>query len=200
MPTVQANEIEIYYEEHGEGPPLLLIMGWGGNAATWKPQLPGLAERFHVIAFDNRGAGRTKAPDGPYTIAQMADDTAGLLDSLELPSAHVFGISMGGMVAQELALSHAERVRTLVLGCTSPGGPNAAGVERLNEDIDTVRATEDADIANLEWFLDFLKRLWTDDALIKSESQLQDFVLSLIRFPPPAHGLRWCPLRTWQRK
>lgn len=191
MPTVQANGIEIYYEEHGAGPPLLLIMGWGGNAATWQPQLPGLAGRFRVIAFDNRGAGRTKAPDGPYTTGEMADDTAGLLDALELPSAHVFGISMGGMVAQELALNYPERVKTLVLGCTSPGGRNAAGVERLNADIDTVRATDDADIANVEWFSDFLKRLWTDDALIKSESQLQDFVLSLIRFPPPVLGLRW---------
>jgi len=63
MAVIQANEIEIYYEEHGSGEPLLLIMGWGGNTATWDPQLEGLAEQYRVIAFDNRGAGRTKAPD-----------------------------------------------------------------------------------------------------------------------------------------
>ncbi len=189
MPVVQANEIEIYYEEHGSGEPLLLIMGWGGNTATWNPQIEGLAEHYHVIAFDNRGAGRTKAPDGPYTIPQMAADTAGLLQALEVPKAHIFGISMGGMVAQELALGYPELVGALILGCTSPGGNNAAGKDQLQEDIEAVRATNGTDMADLEWFSEFLKRLWTDEALAKSESQLQDFVLSMIRFPPSTRGL-----------
>ena len=191
MPVVQANEIEIYYEEHGSGEPLLLIMGWGGNAATWGLQLEGLAERYRVIAFDNRGAGRTKAPDGPYTIPQMAADTAGLLNVLGVPRAHVFGISMGGMVAQELALGYPDLVGALILGCTSPGGSEAAGKDRLQEDIKALRATNGTDMAEPEWFSAFLKRLWTEEALTKSESQLQDFVLSLIRFPPSTRGLHW---------
>ena len=191
MPVVQANEIEIYYEEHGSGEPLLLIMGWGGNAATWDPQLEGLAERYRVIAFDNRGAGRTKAPDGPYTISQMAADTAGLLHALGVPKAHVFGVSMGGMVAQELALDYPDLVGALILGCTSPGGSNATGKERLQEDIEAVRTTNGTDMAEPEWFSEFLKRLWTEEALAKSASQLQDFVLSLIRFPPSTRGLHW---------
>ena len=191
MPVVQANEIETYYEEHGFGEPLLLIMGWGGNTATWNPQLEGLAEQYRVIAFDNRGAGRTKAPDGPYTIPQMAADTAGLLHALGVPKTHVFGISMGGMVAQELALGYPDLVGALILGCTSPGGNNAAGKDQFLEDIEAVRATNGAEFADLEWFSEFLKRLWTEEALTKSESQLQDFVLSLIRFPPSTRGLRW---------
>ena len=138
MPVVQANEIEIYYEEHGSGEPLLLIMGWGGNTATWNPQLEGLAEQYRVIAFDNRGAGRTKAPDSPYTIPQMAADTAGLLHALGVPKAHVFGISMGGMVAQELALGYPELVGSLILGCTSAGGSTAAGADPAQEHLAAV--------------------------------------------------------------
>jgi len=190
MPTVRANDIEVYYEEHGAGEPLLLIMGWGGNADTWKPQIPGLAEQYRVIAFDNRGVGRTLAPDEPYSIAQMAADTIGLLDALNVGRAHVFGISMGGMVAQELALAHPERIGALVLGCTSPGSSQAAGSGKLQGEIAEFKETAGDNGPDLEWFSEFLKRLWTDRALAQSDKSLQDFVLSLIRFPPAPHGLR----------
>ena len=190
MPTVRVNGIDLYYEEHGSGEPLLLIMGWGGNAATWKPQIHGLAERFRVIAFDNRGAGRTSAPEEPYSIAKMADDAARLLEALDVPRAHVFGVSMGGMIAQELALAHPEKVGALVLGCTTAGGSRAAGAVRLQSDLATFRQTTDEKALDLEWFSEFLKRLWTDEALAQSNRHLQDFVLALIRFPPPVHGLR----------
>jgi pimeloyl-ACP methyl ester carboxylesterase len=188
--TVHVNGIDLYYEEHGEGDPLLLIMGWGGNAATWKPQLPGLAERFRVIAFDNRGVGRSSAPETAYSTPQMAADALGLLDALDVPKAHVFGISLGGMVAQELAVRHPERVDALMLGCTSPGGRRAAGYRELQRNIQEFGETNSDGIPDLEWFSEFLKRLWTDRALAKSDTHLQDFVLSLIRFPPTAHGLR----------
>lgn len=187
MPTIEANGIEIYYEEHGSGEALLLVMGWGGNAATWHPQLEGLAEHFRVIAFDNRGVGRSSAPEGPYTVSQMAEDVAGLMDGLELESAHVFGTSMGGMVAQELAIQEPGRVDALVLGCTTPGGKRAAGVARLHADIADFQDTNgDQD---LEWLSEFMKRLWSEEAMVKSPRELQDFVLSLIRFPPTPHGL-----------
>lgn len=190
MPRVGANGIDIYYEEHGEGEPLLLIMGWGGNAASWLPQVPGLAERFRVITFDNRGVGRTDAPDGPYSVRNMARDAAGLLDTLGIEKAHVMGISMGGMIAQALAIEHPERVDALVLGCTSPGGNQSAGFDELRENIDSFYESTEQDSLNLGWFMEFMRMLWTEGALARAETHLQDFVLSLIRYPPTTHGLQ----------
>jgi pimeloyl-ACP methyl ester carboxylesterase len=131
MPTVRANGIQIYYEIHGQGPPLLLIMGLGANATAWWKQVPAFSGRYTVIAFDNRGAGRSGKPTEPYSIAQMADDAAALMDALAISSSHVFGMSLGGMIAQEYALRYPERVQALVLGGTTPGGPKAvrAGAE-----------------------------------------------------------------------
>jgi pimeloyl-ACP methyl ester carboxylesterase len=191
MPNVRANGIDLYYEEHGSGEPLLLIMGWGGNATTWKPQIPGLAERFRVIAFDNRGVGRSSAPQGPYTIGELALDAVHLLDALEIERAHVFGISMGGMVAQELALAHPDRAGALVLGCTWAGGEGAVGRAELEEKIAAFKQMDgQSGGPSLEWFSDFLRLLWTDEALTKAGEYLQDFVFSVIRFPPTTHGLR----------
>jgi 3-oxoadipate enol-lactonase len=118
MPSTQVNGIDLYYEETGSGPPLLLIAGLGGNTLGWAMLLPALAEHFRVIAFDNRGAGRSSAPAGPNTTGQLADDTAVLLDRLGIERTHVIGLSMGGMIAQELALAHPERVDRLVLYST----------------------------------------------------------------------------------
>jgi 3-oxoadipate enol-lactonase len=124
MSTAQINGIELYYEEQGSGDPLLLIMGLAADSLAWMFQLPAFAERYRTIVFDNRGVGRSSKPAGPYTIHQMAEDAAGLLDHLGIASAHVVGVSMGGMIAQELALRHARRVRRLVLACTY-GRPDA---------------------------------------------------------------------------
>jgi 3-oxoadipate enol-lactonase len=116
----QVDSIELYWEEHGSGDPLLLIMGLAADSTAWLFQIPDFARRYRTIAFDNRGVGRSAKPRGPYTIHQMADDAAGLLDVLGIERAHVVGVSMGGMIAQELALRHPARVRGLVLGCTFP--------------------------------------------------------------------------------
>jgi pimeloyl-ACP methyl ester carboxylesterase len=115
MPLIQANGIDLYVEDTGSGDPLLLITGAGSNALGWGPLLPVFQERFRVIAFDNRGAGRSAAPPGPYTTRQMAADAAALLDHLGIARAHVIGHSLGGMIAQELALAYPERVDRLVL-------------------------------------------------------------------------------------
>ena len=120
MATVRVGDIDVYYEEHGSGPPLLLIMGLATDSTAWAFQLPEFARHYRAIAFDNRGVGRTSKPAGPYSIHQMADDAAGVMDALGVARAHVLGVSMGGMIAQELALRHPERVSALVLACTFP--------------------------------------------------------------------------------
>ncbi len=119
------SDVRIAWERHGAGPPLLPIHGLGYARWGWEPVLPGLAEQFDVILFDNRGIGESDAPPGPYTAAEMADDAVRVLDEAGVERAHVVGTSLGGMIAQELALSHPERVDRLVLACTTPGGPNA---------------------------------------------------------------------------
>jgi pimeloyl-ACP methyl ester carboxylesterase len=122
MPTVQANGINIYYVEEGQGPPLLMIMGFGGQHHSWGDETVRLLSRhFRTIRFDNRGTGHSDKPQVEYSIAMMADDAAGLLQALGLSRAHVYGVSMGGMIAQELALRHPHLVGGLVLGCTTPG-------------------------------------------------------------------------------
>lgn len=120
MPKAFVNGIHIYYEVYGRGEPILLIMGLGGSALGWQSQIPTLSQRLRVIAFDNRDAGRSDIIEAEYSIADMADDAAGLLGHLRVGSAHVYGVSMGGMIAQEVVLRHPECVRTLILGCTSP--------------------------------------------------------------------------------
>lgn len=121
--TVTAGDIKMYCEVRGQGEPLLLIMGIGGCVLDWGWILPHeLAKRYRIIMFDNRGTGRSDQPSGPYSIRQMADDAANLMDAIGLESAHVFGASMGGMIAQELALNHPRRVERLILGCTTAGG------------------------------------------------------------------------------
>ena len=119
--------MRLHWEDTGgAGPPVLLIMGLGMNATGWWRTVPVLAEAgLRVIAFDNRGVGRSERAPGPYTTAEMADDAVSVLDAVGLQAAHVYGISLGGMIAQEVALRHPGRVRALVLGATTPGGPRA---------------------------------------------------------------------------
>lgn len=125
MPKIRIDKLIMYYELQGQGDPLVLITGLGSNATIWFRQLPALSEHYKVLAFDNRGTGRTAKPEYEYTISQMAYDTRYLMDALQMEPAHVFGFSMGGMIAQELALQWPEAVKSLVLGCTFAGGPHS---------------------------------------------------------------------------
>jgi 3-oxoadipate enol-lactonase len=117
--TVHANGQELFFEIHGEGPPLVLVMGIGYDATLWTlAQVPALSQTFQVVIFDNRDVGRSSNAAGPYSIADMADDVAALMDALDIRRAHLLGLSMGGMIAQEFALRHAGRLHRLVLsGC-----------------------------------------------------------------------------------
>jgi 3-oxoadipate enol-lactonase len=138
---VENQGTKIYWDEQGQeqgeqqGPPILLIMGLGYASLLWHRTRPILAQHFRTIAFDNRGVGLSDAPPGPYPIAAMASDAAAVLDAAGVPRAHIFGISMGGMIAQEFALQYPTRTRTLILGCTSPGGPSAVRAERKVADV-----------------------------------------------------------------
>jgi 3-oxoadipate enol-lactonase len=118
--------IRVAWERRGSGVPVVLVHGLGYARWGWEPVADALAERFEVVLLDNRGIGESDAPSGPYTVAEMAGDVARVMDEAGLEQAHVVGTSLGGMIAQELALSAPERVVKLVLVCTTPGGPNAA--------------------------------------------------------------------------
>src|SRR6202162_2306158 len=129
MPCADNHEAKLYWDEEGTGAPILLIMGLGYPSAMWHRTRPALSTSFRTIAVDNRGAGQSDVPPGPYSIALMASDAAAVLDAAGVPSAHVFGVSMGGMIAQEFALQYPGRVQSLILGCTAAGGPNAQPTE-----------------------------------------------------------------------
>ncbi|GAC1325382.1 MAG: alpha/beta fold hydrolase [Thermoleophilaceae bacterium] len=116
----------LYYERQGAGEPLLFITGFTISSAVFEPVVPLYRNAFECITYDNRGSGRSDAALRPISIPELAHDAVRLLDALEIESAHVYGLSMGGMIAQELALRFPDRVRGLVLGCSTPGGPLAA--------------------------------------------------------------------------
>jgi len=131
--TVRTNGQELYYEIHGDGPPLVLVMGIGYDSSLWTlQQVPALSTRFRVVLLDNRDAGRSSRANHPYTIADMADDVAGLLDALDIRRTHLLGLSMGSMIGMEFALRHPDRLDRLVLA-----GPGAAPARSAFDPIST---------------------------------------------------------------
>jgi 3-oxoadipate enol-lactonase len=144
MPHIRTNGINIYYEEHGTGEPLVLIMGFTASSVAWHWNIADFAQQFRVIAFDNRGVGQSDKPNVPYSMAMFADDTSGVLAGLGINNAHIFGISMGGMIAQEFALRYPQRVKTLTLGCTNCGGPQTV----LSKDPDVLNML--ANVASMD--------------------------------------------------
>jgi pimeloyl-ACP methyl ester carboxylesterase len=126
VPSARNGTVSLHYESTGAGVPVLLVMGLGMNATGWWRTVPVLcAAGLRVLTFDNRGVGRSDRPAGPYTTAAMADDAVAVLDATAVQRAHVYGISLGGMIAQEIALRHPDRIARVVLGATTPGGDGA---------------------------------------------------------------------------
>lgn len=191
--TTSTDGIELYYEEHGDpaAPPVLLIMGFMMNAGAWAPQVEALAPRYRVIAFDNRGSGRSAQPPGPYTMRQFVADTAAVLDAAGIASAHVIGVSMGGMIAQQFALAHPTRVRSLVLMATTPGGPHSFGYDAIAENarlLDDASSIEEANTP--ERLSEFALQLFTPAFLQAPAAGFAQMVGSTMQHPSTLDGLR----------
>jgi len=181
MPQVAVNGIKVYYEIHGKGDPLILIMGLRRNAEWWYCQIPVLSEHFKVIAFDNRGAGRSDKPRMDYSIRLFADDTAALLEALGIKKAHVLGISMGGYIAQELAINYPDKVRSLILGCTSCGGERAVRMspERMKE-FEAVEGLTPEEILRKNMDIYF-----SDEFIQEHPEKVEEFMEISLRYPQP---------------
>lgn len=126
MPYETIQDIDLYYEIHGpeSAPPIVFLEGWGYSLWMWFRQISVFKEKYRCVVFDNRGVGRSGKPDYPYTMKMFADDTIGLMNALDIQSAHILGVSMGGYIAQQIAISYPEKVRSLILVSTSFGGSN----------------------------------------------------------------------------
>ena len=181
MPKLKSNGIELYYEIHGQGEPLIMIMGLRRNAEWWYTQIPDLSKHFKTIVFDNRGAGRSDKPEMDYSIRLFADDTVGLMEALSIKQAHVIGISMGGYIAQELAINYPDKVKHLILGCTSCGGERA--VMMSPEDM-----KEFSDIEGLtpeEILRKNMRIYFSDEYIQRSSETIEEFIEISLRHPQP---------------
>ena len=158
MPIANVNGINLYYRVHSQGEPLILITGLGGGHTAWFFQLRSFKKHFQCITMDNRGIGKTDKPKEPYTVRTMADDIIGLMDHLSIEKADVVGISMGGMISQEIAINYPDRVKKLVLGCTAPTTTGAIGVQ--TELMKAMGLTEDATKADID-VVGFKKIIYT---------------------------------------
>ena len=187
MPTEKVGDINIYYEIHGEGEPLLLIMGYGANSRWWDPQIPVFSQEYQVVAFDNRGAGQSDKPDIPYTMEMMVGDTAGLLEVIGIDAAHVYGASMGGMIAQEFTLRHPDRVISLILGCTTPGGRNA-----VMPDEEAMTFLFDHDhrkgMTLEEQARELLPFLFSQEFIDRSPKFIDELIAGMLEYVTPLHG------------
>ncbi len=183
MPSVDVGGHELHYLRAGEGEPLLLIQGMSATHMAWGQDfLDLLTGDFETIVFDNRGMGLSGRAELPFGIAEMAADTAGLLDALELDTAHVVGISMGGMVAQELALAHPERIRTLTIGASYCGGPE--GTLMAPEDLqllgEAFASGEPEKVYRAMWEINLSSQFRSDD------SRFEAFAEMAAALPSPA--------------
>ncbi|GBE91436.1 alpha/beta fold hydrolase [Nostoc cycadae] len=184
MPKVHVNEIDIFYEVKGSGEPLLLIAGFMCDRSYWSLLLPHLVSHYQVIRFDNRGIGQSSIPNSPYSTQQMATDTSALLDVLGIKQAHIIGHSMGGQIAQELALLYPEKIKSLVLLASL-----AKGNERFNQLVESWGdvATK-IDLKLYEKLI--LPWIFTDNfyAIPEMVDQLIEWVINY-PFTPTAHGI-----------
>lgn len=184
MDKARVNGIDIAYQMRGEGTPLVMIMGLTATMDWWDPALlNALSKTYRVLIFDNRGAGRSLAPEGEFSIEQFADDTAGLMDALGIESASVLGYSMGGMIAQELALRHPEKVDRLILLATYCGGSESVfGSKEVLMKLADRSGTVDDLVER------FLTLMFTRDWIRENRSLLDDFKARYLLAPTSDHA------------
>jgi len=187
MPITKVGDINIYYEIHGKGEPLVLIYGYVGHSELWFRQVPVLSKKYQVIAFDNRGVGRSDKPDIPYTMTTMAADIAGLLDVIDVDAAHIFGISMGGMIAQHFALNYPQRVISLILGCTYCGGVHSIqpGPESMAAlfDFERLRKMTPEEVTRQA-----MPFCYSQEFITKNPDIIEERVAKQLEYPTPDHG------------
>lgn len=181
--TLEANGVDLWYEVWGAGSPLLLIEGMAVASWMWERQIPDFEDHFTTIAYDLRGSGRSAKPPGPYSIAQMGEDAAALMDALELPRADVLGVSMGGFIAEELALRWPERVRRLVLVSTSAGGATHVPMtaQTLGRFMDNTG--EPREVVRKKLALGY------SEAYLRG-SEVEHLIDLRLRYPQPAHAFQ----------
>ena len=186
MPKAWINGIKIYYETYGSlsSSPLLLVSGLSGYTRSWDKHLPALSQKFFVVVFDNRGVGKSDKPPPPYSMDEFTADAVGLLDHLGIKAANVFGVSMGGMIGQHLALKFPKRVRRLVLGCTSCDGKVILRPEVIN----LLKPLPSQAQEREKVLRERLRSLLSPAFLSAYPTELERLVLEALRANQPAHG------------
>ena len=175
MPTATINGISVYFERAGDGPPVLFLNGSGATLAAAAPLIDRLRASLDVVAHDQRGLGRTQVPPGPYSMAHYASDALGLMDHVGWTSCRVVGVSFGGMVAQELAVTAPDRVERLALVCTSPGGAGGASypLHELASLTDDERAAISVPLLDTRFTPEWLAAHPLDAALVDARGRVQ---------------------------
>ena len=188
MPKVKVNDLNMYYEIHGEGYPFLMIRGLSSDVYRWPLRLiKEMSKSFKVVLFDNRGAGRTDKPDIEYSIKMMADDTTGLMKSLNIEKAHILGYSMGGSIAQEIALSYPEKVKKLILCSTGCGGEES--VPASKEVRDGLTSSREG-LSDAELLRSWLPVYFPKRFIQNNPDEVEEYVRRSILAPIPPYAYR----------
>jgi len=188
LPKVKVNDINIYYEIHGKGFPFFLIRGLSSDVYRWPPDfISELSKNFKIILFDNRGAGRTDKPDIEYSMKMMADDTTGLMKALNIEKAYVLGYSMGGNIAQEIALNYPKKVKKLILCSTGCGGPN--GILASKEVRTELNSNRDG-LSNEELVRNWIIFYFIESFIRNKPDVVDEYIRRSLLAPIPSHSYR----------
>jgi pimeloyl-ACP methyl ester carboxylesterase len=185
MPKVKVGDINIYYEIHGKGEPLVLIPGSASSGDIYFMHVPVFSREYRVVTYDPRGAGRSDAPDNPYSMEMMADDLAGLLDVIGIDSAHILGLSMGGSIAQHFALRYPKKVISLILGCANCGGPHFT-ISNDPEVIDFFQNPKE--LSPEEGAMRMFRLTMSQEFIDKNPGLMKRNIEELLKHPAPPQG------------